>query len=481
MSHGAIAAALALVEVSGGERLAAFSLASFANLEHRAWPGTRIASARAGLSRSQYLASRDGLSRRDLVVVESPGGGRGNAPVVLVSFAHAGRRVEAEINAPLFEGVLSYSHVRGSARLLLATLAALAGEDMCVVGMTTEELRMAAGMADSTYRRARAALLTSGAVTIESGGGRARTNSWQLRDPRGGDAMPVAVLWPRAVPPREARSLMAAVPHRPSAEGSGDAGPATERVNDSSLGDGIAQRNLSRNWTATAAECPASSGEMVNNPVQVRTVWAVKGPTSSADPEQNPAQDRAVSPQTPAQTPSETPALYVRAGRESQNLKTAPPDPPEGGHGSLTITEPFISPTGRRRVRTVRVDPAAARGELQAPIDEDHREWQRKRAALRERLGADQFEVWLAGFALVAITGRERTLLLNGPAMTRTWVSQRFAAAFTDAAASTGRPVRVASARELALLSALDDADTAASPVSAGSDSAVHIDDKEAV
>jgi hypothetical protein len=43
MSHAAIAAVLALDDVSLGERLAAFSLASFANREQRAWPGTRIA------------------------------------------------------------------------------------------------------------------------------------------------------------------------------------------------------------------------------------------------------------------------------------------------------------------------------------------------------------------------------------------------------------------------------------------------------
>jgi hypothetical protein len=58
MSHAAIAAVLRLEGVSAGERLAAFSLASFANREHRAWPGTPVAAARAGLSRSQYLAAR---------------------------------------------------------------------------------------------------------------------------------------------------------------------------------------------------------------------------------------------------------------------------------------------------------------------------------------------------------------------------------------------------------------------------------------
>jgi hypothetical protein len=54
MSHAAIAAALAFEDVSAGERLAAFALASFANREHRAWPGSLVAAARAGLSRSQY-------------------------------------------------------------------------------------------------------------------------------------------------------------------------------------------------------------------------------------------------------------------------------------------------------------------------------------------------------------------------------------------------------------------------------------------
>ena len=53
MSHAAIAAALALENVAAGERLAAFALASFANVEHRAWPGTRVVAARAGLSRTQ--------------------------------------------------------------------------------------------------------------------------------------------------------------------------------------------------------------------------------------------------------------------------------------------------------------------------------------------------------------------------------------------------------------------------------------------
>jgi hypothetical protein len=188
MSHVAIAAALALEGVSTGERLVAFSLSSFANREHRAWPGTRVAALRAGLSRSQYLGARDGLVERGLVVVEERGGGRGKSPVLAVVFARTGPWFDGEINAALFEAVLGFSRARGAARLLLATLAAFADNELVVAGLATDEIRTAAGMADSTYRRARAALLTSGELVLDTpGGGRARTNHWMLRDP-GGEA-----------------------------------------------------------------------------------------------------------------------------------------------------------------------------------------------------------------------------------------------------------------------------------------------------
>ncbi len=48
MSRQAIAAALARDDLSSGERLVAFSLASFADRENRARPGTPTAAARAG-------------------------------------------------------------------------------------------------------------------------------------------------------------------------------------------------------------------------------------------------------------------------------------------------------------------------------------------------------------------------------------------------------------------------------------------------
>jgi hypothetical protein len=101
MSHVAIAAALALEGVSTGERLVAFSLSSFADREHRAWPGTRVAAVRAGLSRSQYLAARAGLMERGLVVVKEQGCGRGKSPVLTVVFARTGPWFDGEINPEL--------------------------------------------------------------------------------------------------------------------------------------------------------------------------------------------------------------------------------------------------------------------------------------------------------------------------------------------------------------------------------------------
>ena len=53
VSYRTIAAALALDSVTASERLVAFSLASFADGKHQAFPGDAAAAARAGLSRSR--------------------------------------------------------------------------------------------------------------------------------------------------------------------------------------------------------------------------------------------------------------------------------------------------------------------------------------------------------------------------------------------------------------------------------------------
>lgn len=144
MSRAAIAAVLALEDASIGERLAAFSLASFANREQHAWPGTRLAAARAGLSKSQYLAAREALCARGLIELELAGRGRGRPPVLALRFAVDGPWVEEPINAQLVEAVLSHSRSRGAARLLLATLAAIADERRGISGLPAELIRATA-------------------------------------------------------------------------------------------------------------------------------------------------------------------------------------------------------------------------------------------------------------------------------------------------------------------------------------------------
>ncbi len=210
MSRKAIAAVLARTDLASGERLVALSLASFAGRENRAWPGAPAASARAGLSRSRYQQAREKLVTRGLLGVEERATGRGRASTVTLLFADTGPWWDGEINVELFEAVLGYSPVRGPERLLLATMAALADEEGAVRDLSTEQLCVAAGIADRTYRRARTALLASGSVELVNGvGGRGNTNVWMVRNPRElGDAVPSRV--PRRVaPPAGARPLVA--------------------------------------------------------------------------------------------------------------------------------------------------------------------------------------------------------------------------------------------------------------------------------
>lgn len=81
----------------------------------------------------------------------------------------------------LFERTLSVSRSHGCARVLLAMLAALADKDLRVDRVKTSEPCEAAGLAGTTYRRARTALLAEGEVAIaDAGRGRGRCNVWQL-------------------------------------------------------------------------------------------------------------------------------------------------------------------------------------------------------------------------------------------------------------------------------------------------------------
>jgi hypothetical protein len=443
MSHVAIAAALALEDVSAGERLTAFSLASFANREHRAFPGTRVAAARAGLSRSQYLAASDGLQKRGLLAVEESGGGRGRSAVVAVLFAEAGPWFEGEINAALFEATLGYSAARGSARLLLATLAAVADEQREVAGVGTDEIRAAAGMADSTYRRARAALLASGELVLETaGGGRAKTNRWRLRDPQATGLPPVLARRTRRAPRGINRPLMAAAKEPPAISGS------EETAREATRREGV--------------KGPGLTGVSERNPGQTRTVCAGNGLGLSGVSRPNPGQSRTVSPETPPQTPPETPPQTpprnARAGREPQNPRTLedPPSPPDGGSwaGSVRIVEDYLTDRGRRRQRTVTVELDAIRAEFAEPTTVERSDWGRIRSELRRTAGESTFEIWLAQLELLA-TDQTGCLLLAYPLETRAWLTTRYGGLIERTGRSVGRELRLATDRELQLLSAL--------------------------
>jgi hypothetical protein len=473
MSHIAIAAALALEEVSAGERLTAFSLASFANREHSAWPGTRVAAARAGLSRSQYLAARDGLEKRCVIAVKKSAGGRGRSAVITLRFAETGPWFEGEINAPLFETMLGYSRARGSARVLLATLAAIADERLEVSGLATEVIRDAAGMADSTYRRARAALLASGEVLLgAAGGGRARTNRWLVCDPRSINPEPAVVQRDRVAPGRLARPLMAAAKEPPGRAARDDEAPQA-RGREGGTGpelSGVSGLNPGQIRMVCVGKSPGLSGVSGLNPAQNRTVCVGKGPGLTGVSGLNPAQNRTVSPETPPETPPQTPPSNVRAGTEPQNPRTKnnPPSPPEGGSDAapVTIAEDYVNERGRRRQRTVTVEIASIRAQFAEPDAVDRSDWDQIRSEMSRIAGESIFDLWLSELEPVAVD-QAGSLVLACPPPTRAWVAERYGRLLELAGRSVNRQLKVATDREMQLLAALADAasfESAASP-----------------
>ena len=419
VSHRAIAAALALEDVSIGERLVAFSLASFAGRDCRAWPAARTAAARAGLSRGRYLAGRARLIDRGLLTFESTGPTASSSSTVRLGFAEQGAVIGREINAELFEAVLVHSSVSGSARALLGALAALAGPANVVAGLGVEELCEAAGLlSDRTYRRARTELLEGGAVTIRiPGGGRARQNEWRVQDPRQGAAASL---------PAQGRARASSRPQL-------DCGRAAAAVSRPSGEEGERGR---ANWAAGRVS---------------RRLDGAKNPGV------NPGQNGTPQPETPAETPAQTPARYARVGRESRNLEsTRPPDPPEGGLGRpVRVIEPFVSDRGRRRTRTVQVDP----DELTALTARDRELWPALRVHILDAVGATAFEVWLSTLTPLAVSAVDGALVLaTSRSETQVWVRGRYRQLFTSLDAIAGRPVRLASDRELALHHALSPA-----------------------
>ena len=417
MSRQAIAAVLARTDLASGERLVALSLASFAGRENRAWPGAPAAAARAGLSRSRYQQAREQLVARGLVAVDERATGRGRASTVTLLFADTGPWWEGDINVDLFEAVLTSSRTRGPERLLLATMAAVADERGEVRALSTEELCAAAGIADRTYRRARAALLGSGQLELINGvGGRGNTNVWTVRDPREiGDAR--TTLAPRRVaPPPGARPLVASAgsPHAPE-----QAPAANEK-------GGHAR-------TLTAENCPVLTGVSERKGGQDRTVSPEKCPVLTGVSEAKGGQDQTffeLAPlETPAKTPAETPAPNARAGSEPLNPRTRedPPSPPEGGSplDAIFVEETYVTAHGRKRRRQVQLDLDEVRRHLGIPGLVDRDDWEQVRNHLRELVGDSTFEIWLEPLELIAVDP-VGTLVIAAPAATRGWVEQRF-------------------------------------------------------
>jgi len=132
--------------------------------------------------------------------------------VVRLLFAQSEPWWAGDINVELAEAVLGYSSTRGPARLLLAALAALSDPAGVVEGRLTVDLCRAAGLANSTYRRARAALFASGEVVVDGdAGGRGRTCRWTVRRPVELGAEPIVERRRRGAPPPGTRPLVAAV------------------------------------------------------------------------------------------------------------------------------------------------------------------------------------------------------------------------------------------------------------------------------
>jgi hypothetical protein len=432
VSRQAIAAGLARGDLSAGERLVAFSLASFADRENRAWPGAPAAAARAGLRRSRYLEAREQLVRRGLIVVEEAATGRGRSSTLALRFANEGPWYEGEINAGLFEAVLGYSSARGPARVLLAAMAALADGEGFVEDLSTEQLCAAAGVADRTYRRGRQGLLGSGELNLLSGvGGRGNTNHWQVMDPRqvAGEARRPSS-GRRVAPPAGARPLVV-----PLAEPRPEAAP----TNVDALVGGVAE--VSGNDEVVSAKGDHDRTlSPVNRPV-LTGVSGVKGGQGRTlfDPD---------GAKTPAQTPAQTPAPNARTGRNPRTPepKEHPPSPPEGGSSdqSITIEETYLTDRGRRRRRRVNVNLNEVRRTLRVSGPADHAAWEQIRQLLVERVGESTFDIWLDAVQMVAVD-TDGALVLDGPEGTRGWVRERYEGVIATCAGRAGGTVRFAS------------------------------------
>jgi hypothetical protein len=356
--------------------------------------------------------------------------------------------VGGEINAELFEAVLSRSQARGPARLVLAAMAALADEAGIVQGLSGVELCAAAGVDDHTYRRARKDLLKSGElILVHRACGRGNTNVWEVRLP--GGVAPTAGVGrrPRRVaPPAGARPLLAAIVGSAADEIDAGCGAQPDSVGRDDGGGGqiagaenrpaltgVSEPNGGQDRTVSDQNCPVVPGVSGAKGGQDRTLF-------DGQPAETPAEKG-------AETPAENPAASARGGREPQNpgIPEDPPTPLAGGRAdrSMMIEQTYITDRGRRRRRMVLVDLDAVRRGLGIPAAEDLHDWQRIRELLKAKVGESQFDIWLEPVELIAIDS-DRKLVLAVPPTTAGWTRERFGRVLAACASFVSREVRFA-------------------------------------
>jgi hypothetical protein len=388
-----------------------------------------------------------------VLVVEVAAKGRGKASTLALLFAAEGPWWDGDINAELFEAVLGYSPAQGSARLLVAALAALSDERGVVAEVTTEQLCAAAGVSDRTYRRMHGALLASGEVVVHSSaGGRGNANRWEIPDPRAGTAAVAPRSRRRVAAPAGVRPLIATVAP-PEDEHLTFAIPVS--VEGEQTGEVVGAVKSGQDRMVSPENCPPLTGVSAGKGCQARAVSAQNRPALSGVSVVNPCQGRTLSPQTPAETPAETPAItpaetpapIARAGREPQNprIPEDPPTPLPGGQDtdSILVEETFVSERGRKRRRLVPVDLAAVRAGLAAGGEADRTAWEQVRALLLQTVGESTFEIWLEPLELIAVDGRG-TLIISTPDATVSWIRHRFGRLLNRAAQGVGRSLRIA-------------------------------------
>ena len=328
MSHAAIAAVLRLEGVSAGERLAAFSLASFANREHRAWPGTPVAAARAGLAAAS--TSRP--------ATHSPATGWLRSIARRRARALSGRLAAVRRGGP----VVRPRGQPGSGGGGPSATAGHAGQRACCWPRWPPSLISTATWPNCLRRRSR------------------RRRGWPTAPIAGPEPpcwTPASCCWPppaaaarapttgrsptqaRSTPGRRVRSAAAGAWAR-------DATAAREHA-----AAGVRRRGSARPLVEAATgerKGPGLSGDSAENPGQNRTVSRVKGPELSGVSTVNPGQNRTVCGETPPQTPPETPPPNARTGREPQNprIRNNPPNPPEGGSANSSQSSGPHHPPG---------------------------------------------------------------------------------------------------------------------------------------